>query len=167
MNDPSFADRRKELGRKSFLAPNTGALRVQMLQYVQWLKGSECFRCQGTKAFWTFYLETVKPSFPKAPLHPSARSKAREGKRMMQRCCWETGSGLFRWMGFIQTPKTLKPLLHKSDHPCSLRSEKSCGMWSDIHRLHSWNIRWRRQIWSLVCKWRKSVSCSFLQRVGF
>lgn len=72
--------------------------------------------------------------FPKAPLYLPARSKVeKESKDSFGK----TGLGLFCGMGFSQTPKTLKPLLNKSDHPGSLRSEKPFSMWSDIHRLDS------------------------------
>lgn len=51
--------------------------------------------------------------FPKGPSSPPARSK-----REMHECLWKTRRGFFPYtMGFIYTPKTTKPLLHKSDHP--------------------------------------------------
>lgn len=73
-------------------------------------------------------------------------------------------------MGFIQRPKTLKPLLHKSDHPDSLRSEKPYTMWSDTHRLDSYEMsgnkkkRKKRRRNLLSCVWIQPVKENCLAR---
>lgn len=105
----------------------------------------------------------VTDSFPQAT---SSSLKTKKEKRMMHGHLGE--KLVLCFIFFLQAPKTLKPLLRKSDH---LKSE---SMWSDIRRLDGYEMSGRKKekicfpacksgIWRLNCL---AYSCIGTQKVG-
>lgn len=101
--------------------------------------------------------------FPKGPSSSPARSK-----RKMHECLWKTRRFFFFFyytMGFIQTPKTTKPWLHKSDH--SAVSEVR-----DVICLDSYEMSGKKGgKKALLCvNLKENLSCSLLhqhRKLGF
>lgn len=109
-------------GKKKVLAPKAGASSVL-----------DAAICSVAKGFWALSLPGnvrgffSQPGSPKASLHPPARSKVKKLKKKKNEQCRDAffrngfRSVSVRWK-FIQTPKTLKPLLSKTRS--SRRSQK-------------------------------------------